>query len=218
MKSFAEQIDTIKKEGNHRVIVKLKSPSVDFPVVLSASTFAILPTKDGEVMDFNSGAGGYMIESFEPGTSAKFKRNPNYYMTDRAFIDSAELLAIPDAAARQNALVTGAADVIGDVEPKTAELLGGQSGITVLDVTGTQHYTFPMRTDLAPFNNYDVRMALKLSIDREEVLRKVLRGHGTLGNDHPISPANRYHHGELPQRPYDPDELVGGRLIERDPV
>lgn len=206
MKSFAEQIDSIKKDGSHRVMIKLKSPSVDFPVVLSASTFGVLPTKNGEVLDFSSGTGGYMIESFEPGISAKFKRNPNYYMTDRAFVDGAELLTIADAAARQNALATGAVDIIGDVESTTAELLGNWSRITVLDVTGTQHYTFPMRTDLAPFDNYHVRMALKLSIDRNEVLRKVQRGHGTLGNDHPISPANRFHHGELPQRPYDPDK------------
>ena len=206
MRSFAEQIDSIKKDGSHRVIIKLKTPSVDFPVVLSASTFGILPTKNGEVVDFNAGTGGYAIESFEPGISATFKRNPNYYMTDRAFVDSAELLTIADTAARQNALATEAVDIIGDIEFNTAELLGNRPGITVLDVTGTQHYSFPMRTDLAPFSNYHVRMALKLSIDRNEVLHKVLRGHGTLGNDHPISPANRYHHSELPQRPYDPDK------------
>jgi peptide/nickel transport system substrate-binding protein len=79
-------------------------------------------------------------------------------------------------------------------------------GITVEDTVSTQHYTFPMRTDLAPFDNNHVRMALKLAIDREEVLKKIVRGRGSLGNDHPISPANRFFNAELPQRVYDPEK------------
>ena len=206
MKSFAEEIDTLTKEDDRTVVFKLKSASVDFPVVLSASTFGILPSKDGKVEQFEIGAGAYTIESFEPGQNAKLKRNPNHYLDDRAFVDTAEILTIADSAARQNALVTGAVDVIGDVEAKTADLLANRSDIRVLDVTGTQHYVFPMRTDLAPFDNYDVRMALKLSIDREDVLQKILRGHGQVGNDHPISPANRYYAADLEQRAYDPEK------------
>ena len=47
----------------------------------------------------------------------------------------------------------------------------------------------------SPFDDNNVRMALKLSLDREALLRTLLRGHGSLGNDHPISTANPYHNG-----------------------
>ena len=40
----------------------------------------------------------------------------------------------------------------------------------------------------------------------EEILDKVLKGHGAVGNDHPISPANRYYNTELEARPYDPEK------------
>ena len=140
------------------------------------------------------------------GQHSRYKKNPNYFMSDRAFVDTAEILTIADATARLNALVTDAVDVIGDVDSTAADRLARRSNIKVLDVVSTQHYTFPMRTDLAPFDNNDVRMALKLSIDREEVLDKVLNGHGLVGNDHPISPANRYYNGELEQRAYDPEK------------
>ena len=205
-KAFAEEIETMSKDGEHTVIFKLKSASVDFPVVLSAGSFAILPSENGKIETFQHGAGGYVIEDFQPGQFAKLKRNPNYYMSDRAFVDSAEILTIADSSARQNALVTGVVDVIGDVDAKTADRLARNGDITVMDVTGTQHYTFPMRTDLAPFDNYDVRMALKLSIDREEVLAKILNGHGQVGNDHPISPANRFYADDLEQRTFDPEK------------
>ena len=206
MKSFMEEVVSITKDGDHIAKIKLKSASVDFPVILSASSLSILPSKNGKVEEFNIGNGAYMLEAFEPGQYSKYKRNPNYFMNDRAFVDSAELLTIADSTARQNALVTGVVDVIGDVESSTADLLARNKKIVVQDVTSTQHYTFPMRTDLAPFDNNHVRMALKLSIDRNEVLEKVLNGHGSLGNDHPISTANRYHNGDLEQRAYDPEK------------
>ncbi len=206
MKSFMEQITEMNKDGDHVVKIKLESANVDFPVILSASTLSVLPSKDGKIEDFGVGCGAYALESFEPGQYSRYQRNPNYFMTDRAFVDSAELLTIADTTARQNALVTDAVDVIGDVDATTADLLARNADLNILEVTGTQHYTFPMRTDLAPFDNYDVRMALKLSIDRNEVLEKVLNGYGLVGNDHPISPANRYHYADLEQRVFDPEK------------
>ena len=63
-----------------------------------------------------------------------------------------------------------------------------------------------MLLDTPPFDNYDVRMALKLAVDREELVQKVLSGHGAVANDHPIGPANPYYNTEMPQRAYDPDK------------
>jgi peptide/nickel transport system substrate-binding protein len=53
-----------------------------------------------------------------------------------------------------------------------------------------------------------VRLALKHAIDRDAIVRTILRGHGTLGNDHPISRSNRYHADNLEQRAYDPDKAM----------
>ena len=89
---------------------------------------------------------------------------------------------------------------------KTAHLLKRRKGIKILEVSGNQHYTFTMRCDTAPFDNNDVRLALKYAIDREAIVKTVLKGHGALGNDHPISTANPYHASGLAQRAYDPDK------------
>ena len=206
MKSFMEEVESITKDGDRVVKFKLKNASVDFPVILSASVLSILPSKDGEIETFDVGCGAYMLDSFEPGQYSKFVRNPNDFRSDRAFADTAELLTIADSTARQNALVTGAVDIIGDVDTTTAGLLGRNAEISILDITSTQHYTFPMRTNLAPFDDNNVRMALKLSINREDVLDTILSGYGSVGNDHPISPANRYYNHELEQRVYDPEK------------
>jgi peptide/nickel transport system substrate-binding protein len=62
-----------------------------------------------------------------------------------------------------------------------------------------------MNTTKAPFDNNDVRMALKLAIDREDFLKRICHGYGNLGNDHSLCPAYRYY-ADLPQRVYDPDK------------
>ena len=35
---------------------------------------------------------------------------------------------------------------------------------------------------------------------------KILLGHGAVGNDHPIGPANQYYAADLPQNEYDPEK------------
>ena len=65
---------------------------------------------------------------------------------------------------------------------------------------------FPMRCDTAPFNNKDVRLALKYAIDREKIVKAVLRGYGRIGNDQPIPSYDPFFAADIPQRPYDPDK------------
>lgn len=206
MKSFVDTIVSMKADGKDKIVFELASPNADFPFGLSASSLSILPAKDDDVDLSGIGTGAYAIENFEPGIRALMKRNENYFIPGKAHVDSAEILVMADSAARLNSLVTNAVDVSGDIEAKTADLLAKRPGITVEDTVSTQHYTFPMRGDQAPFDNPDVRMALKLAIDREEILKKIVRGRGSLGNDHPISPANRFYNADLPQRAYDPEK------------
>jgi len=63
-----------------------------------------------------------------------------------------------------------------------------------------------MQTGIAPFDNPDVRKALKLAFNRQELVDKILQGHGAIANDHPIGPANQYWHKDLAQREYDPEQ------------
>jgi peptide/nickel transport system substrate-binding protein len=206
MKSVMESVEDMSADGPNRVIFKLSEGNADFPFVLSASSLSILPAKDDGVDLTGNGCGAYMLKSFEAGIRADVERNPNHHVAGKAHVDSSEMLVIADATARTNALVTGQLDIAGDIEAKTAHLLAKTPNVLVEDTVSTQHYTFPMRTDLEPFNNNDVRMALKLAIDSEEVLKKIVKGRGALGNDHPISPANRYFNPNLPQRVYDPEK------------
>lgn len=205
--SLAKQIQEMSIDGDRNIRLKLASENADFPFILSDVAFSILPSENGKIdPTTHVGTGGYIIENYEPGVRMDLTRNANYFKDDAAYFESAEVLAMHDAAARQNALVAAAVDVINKVEPKLAARMSKQNGVTIVDVPGTHHYNFPMRTDTGPFDDNDVRLALKYAVNRQEILDKVLFGHGTVGNDHPISPANRYFATDLAQRDYDPDK------------
>ncbi len=206
-KGIVEAIEDIKADGKHTVVFTLRGGSADFPFIMSDYHLSIVPNvTEGEEWEKGIGTGGYTLVSHEPGVRALTKRNPNYWKEGRAHFDEVETIGISDVNARTNALKTGEIDAMNRVDIKTVHLLKRVPDVQIVEVTGTKHYTVPMRTDMAPFDNNDVRMAIKYACNREQMLQTILRGHGALGNDHPIALANRYHASELPQRQYDPDK------------
>jgi peptide/nickel transport system substrate-binding protein len=206
-KPIVDPITDIKTDGADTVIFTLDAGNADFPFIMSDYHLPVMPAKDGKIDPTSSdGCGGYVVDNFDPGVSAKMTRNPDYWKTDRAFFDGLELLAIIDPAARQNALITGEVDVIDQIDLNTVNMLKRAPGIVILSATGTQHYVLPMDTRVAPFDDNNVRQALKYGVDRQELVDKILSGYGSVGNDHPISPSNRFFAADLPQHAYDPDK------------
>ena len=65
---------------------------------------------------------------------------------------------------------------------------------------------FICHTNTAPFDNQDLRLALKYAINREEIVKRILHGYGGIGNDFPINAAYPLFPADIPQRPYDPDK------------
>ena len=204
-KSVAESMGKIRKDGKNTVIFELDGGNADFPYLLSDYHILIGSADKSGKVDWESadGTGAYVLKSFEPGVRAHLIRNPNYFKEGRGNFDEVKVTAINDAAARMNAMVTGQVDAIARCDLKTASMLEKKPGVSVLQTSGTKHYTYPMDMRQGPFDNKHVRMALKLGIDREAFVKTVLRGYGTVGNDHPIASSQNYHASELPQRQYD---------------
>lgn len=207
VKPIADQISDVRKDGSDKIVFDLAQPNVDFPYSLASANFTICQQSDDGI-DANSGIGtaGYVLKEFDPGVRTVVERNPNYWRDDRAFADSIELITISDSTARVSALTSGSVDVIDDIDFKVIALLGKKPGVVVEETSGPLHYLFSMMSDRAPFEDVNVRLAMKYACDREALIDKVLLGHGSLGNDHPIGPSYSYHDADLEQRAYDPDK------------
>lgn len=204
-KVIVDPIVEMKADDKYTVVFTLKEGNADFPYLLCDYHLQIVP--DGTT-DFEKGigTGGYILEHFEPGVRGVTRHNPNYWKKGRAHFETIETIGINDVHARTTALRTGQVDLIKSCDRKTVHMLESQPGIQVIETFGTKHYVMCMRCDIPPFDNNEARLAMKYAVDREHLLKAILRGHGRIGNDNPISPANRYFASELPQRRYDPEK------------
>ena len=204
-KALVDEVEDISIDGNS-VVMKLSQPNVGFSVNMSFWQLNILPANEDGSIEWQSGvgSGGYSLVDFQPGIGTKFKRNPNYWKEGRAHFDEVEMSVIVDTTARTTALTTGEIDAMEDPDAKTVNLLKRQNGINIIELPGKKHYTYAMLTDHAPFDNVDVRLALKLAIDRQALIDTVLSGHGSLANDNPIGSFSP-NFANMEQRQYDPD-------------
>ncbi len=209
-KSILGGITELSADGKHAVKITLKGGDADFPYLLSDYHLNVCPSNGDGTIDWQSGigTGGYVLKEHSPGERSLTTRNPNYWKEGRAHFDEVETIQVADANSRTAGLRSDAVDAIQGVELKTVHLLEQVSGIVIKSVTGNKQLTLPMRTDTAPYDNNDLRTAVKHVIDREQWLKTIIFGYGELGNDNPIGPANVYRatNEELPQREYDVDK------------
>lgn len=190
VKTLVNDIEKIEADGDRDVVFTLSAGNVDFSYTMSDSRLPIMPSKDGVAIFDTVRTGAFILKEFEPGVRATFERNPNYHKP--VYFDSVEALVIPDASARMNALLTGAVDYADSVDLKTINLLERNQNIQILDNPGYGYYGFEFNVTAAPFDDPRVRKAVKLSLDREEIFKKVFNGRGLIGNDSPISPSLKY--------------------------
>ncbi len=206
-KPLLESVTDIKTDGDDTIVVTLGSGSADFPYVLTDYHLVMMPSDGEGNVDFKSGigTGAYAIKSHNPGVESLLERHPNYWKEGRGWFDGVQILGVNDPNARQTAIKTGDVDAATEPDLKTIHLLGRDPNLVVVEVPSGAHVTIPMFVDQAPFDNKDLRLALKYGINREEILKKITLGHGTIGNDHPIGPTLPYW-ADLEQRKYDPDK------------
>ncbi len=201
-------IESIKQESSHSLIITLKEDNADLPYLMTEYHLIIQPGGGYDNPAAGIGTGPYMVEVAEHGVRHLFKKFPRYWRDEVGHVDSVELLVINDRTARASALQSGRVHMINLIDPKTARLLGRHPRVSIENSPGRGHYEFYMRTDTPPFDDPDVRLALKYAVDREEMVKRILHGFGSIGNDFPINDAYPLFPDDIPQRHYDPEKAA----------
>ena len=206
-KSLLATVTDIKDNGDNSVTFELSGPNADLPWLLTDYHLCVVPANPDGTANWQSGdgSGPYKIEELEFGVGGRFSRHDGWH-GEGAYFDELVYTVVNDPNARQTALITGDADAASLLENKTLGLLARNNQIVVENVASGQCLTMPMHMDVAPFDIPEVRQALKLSINREELVEKITFGAATVGNDFHHSPAQPYWPSDIPQRGYDPDE------------
>ena len=206
-KSLLTSVTNIRADGDHTIVVELNGGNADVPWLMTDYHFAICPSDGNGGIDWESGdgSGPYKIDNGEWGVQFMMSRHEGWHL-EGAYFDNLVMLVLNDPNARQTALVTGEVDAISLVDLKTKALLEREPSIKMLSVPSAAAITMPMFCDTAPFDDVDVRNALKLSMNRDEIIEKIAFGEATMGNDFHHSPAMPYFPEGIEQRTYDPDQ------------
>lgn len=200
-------ITEVKVVDDHEFSVSLSEPNSEFPFLMADYHIVVQP--DGDNGKTGIGTGPYVLVASEVRHGVRYitQKYKDYWQPDVGHVDSIETLVINDNSARVSALLNGQVHIINRVEPKVVSLIGRASTVKVVPTKGRGHYVFAMRCDVPPFDNADLRMALKLAINREDMVKQILRGYGSVGNDTPVNETYPFS-STLPQRTYNPEEAA----------
>lgn len=204
---FLSEFESIKADGD-TVVITLKNPNADLPYVAADYHLMIQPNGGKDNPTEGIGTGPYRVATNEPGVRHIGERYKDYWRDDRGHAEQIEITVINDSTARVSALQSGQVDLINRVEPKIVDLLKRAPGVTLRNVPGKGHYVFIMHCNTPPFDNNDLRLALKYAVDREELVKRVLGGYGTVGNDMPVMSGYSLFSDDIEQRQFDPDKAA----------
>ena len=182
-------------------MLQLSAPYAVLDQLLAEYTVGILPT-DFDV-SHPVGTGPFTYQRFVPGQLSQFNRFDNYW-DGPAFLDELIIYDFADDAAKVNALLAGQVQSIDNLPSYVVNIIDQQGASPLISDTGAW-VPFTMRVDVAPFSDVRVRQALRLIVDRQQMIDQALNGFGILGNDL-YSPFDPVFASDLPQRVQDIDQ------------
>lgn len=197
--------DVVEAVDDYTVRFTLPYPIVELPPLLNNGHVFIV--KDGataeELRQGDFGTGPYKLESFVPGEEPYvFVKNKDYWMAGLPKVDVVEMRFIAEPAARTAAVERNQVDVIEDPPLDAVERLQTNPDTNVVSTRTGSWDAFIMMADTPPFDNNDLRLALKYCVDRQKLVDLVLLGYGNVANDVPVAPWIKYGIDESP-RPRD---------------
>lgn len=185
------------RRDDRTVEFHLTAPTAIFDDYLAQYSAGIVPA------DFDVkkpiGTGAFKLDSFSPGRQSTHSRNEYYWREGEPYLDKITIIDFADDNARVNAMLSSQVDAIDNVPLALVRVLKTDPRLRVLNSETGSWLPFTMRVDKPPFDDVRVRQAMRLVVDREQMIRQVLSGQGRIANDMyaPFDPA---YAGELPQR------------------
>ncbi|MBN9643700.1 ABC transporter substrate-binding protein [Corynebacterium mendelii] len=182
----------------HTVVLVSSAPDAELPRNLVSGSFIV---KDGTT-DFDQpvSSGPYVLDSLDDQTARLHARDD--WWGGPLGVDELEIRGFADPQAMSQAVISGAIDMAFGVQPATAKSAQA-AGLEVTARPGSQSVPLLMRVDTAPFDDNRVREAVKLAIDRQQLVDTVLLGYGTPGADMIRNGATDPAVPDLPPVPHD---------------
>lgn len=196
-------IEKVEAVDDHTVRFRLSSPYADLPVNLGVTFGRILPAdRADKIVSEPSGTGPFRVVEFKPGERTRMVKFADYWDKPRPYLDELWQVNMPQHATQVASLSGNDVQMMFEVPVAFIGTLEKAPGVSVVGVKSTSFQPVVMVTDQKPFDDNRVRLAMKLLLDREAVIKAIWQGRGTVANDHPVPDINPFY-AALPQRTRD---------------
>jgi peptide/nickel transport system substrate-binding protein len=180
------------KRGRYTVEFRLKVPSNAFPQLVSQTSYqaivqpaAIADQPGTWVAGGMIGTGAFRFKSGTPDRRVELVRFPGYW-GGPAPLDGVVFIWYEGTAPQVLALRAGHVDLAVQLSALEAAPFRRSKRFQIFDAPTAAHRMFGMRVDRDPLRDARVRRAVALTLDRPDLIRRILLGAGTLGNDSPF--------------------------------
>ena len=181
--------DGITAPDDYTVVMRLTAPNVDWPEAITNSHTRIVPegATNADLAAQSLGTGAYRIDEFIPGEiSTVFERNENYWQPGFPKVDFLEIIAIGEAEARLAAIRQGQVDILSEVPLASVSDLETDPDIEIVtNPIGSSSVAY-CQIDVPPFDNNDLRLAMKYATNRPQHDDLVYGGRAYHMNDIPL--------------------------------
>jgi peptide/nickel transport system substrate-binding protein len=188
--------DGISVPDDATLVLTLKRPDSLMPLALSARHAMIV--KDGTA-DFSVanaiGTGPFKVKSFRPGQSWEVERNTSYWEQGLPYLDGIRGVVIGEQSTKVQSVVSGEAHIADPINYSAASTVTGNAEL--LEFSGATYLLVAMDQTKEPFNDERVVDAIKMAVDREQMLNAVFQGYGDVTADVPVPPDDFFYPTDL---------------------
>ncbi len=181
---FVEVVD------EQTVAFHLANTSVDFPLLLTDRRMRVLSS----TAEIGIGTGPFMIDHFEPHNVTRLVAFDDYWQGTPK-LAAVESIALPDNAGRIAALEAGELHFLSGMAPDESLAFVGRSDFVVQSIPTGDWRGIVFRSDIPPFDDDRVRQALRLVVDRQEMINLVANGDdgAVIACDSPVWSGDQYY-------------------------
>src|SRR6266446_8910353 len=149
------------------------------------------------------GTGPFKFVQWDRGQRVILEKNPTYWRFP-VRVDRVIFRSVTEDQARLTELLTGALDLIVGTPPDFVAQLENHPKVTLQRQVGAHVWYLGFNNSKKPFDDKRVRQALNYAVDKEAIVRDVLKGTGAVSMG-PVLPGTWGDEGGLKAFPYDPE-------------
>ena len=204
---FFGNVKAVEVVDEHTVQFVLKEPRASFLAVLTAGAASVVsPTavrKAGESYPLAPvGTGPFKFVQWDRGQRVVLEKNASYWKHP-VKIDRVVYRPIVEDQARLTELLTGSLHLIVGVPPDFVGQLEGNPQVGLLKQVGAHVWYLGINGQKKPFDDKRVRQALNYAVNKDAIVRDVLKGTGAVSVG-PVLPGTWGAEPSLKPYPYDP--------------